>query len=46
MRNFAASAKKRGCRNVVLLGMGGSGFGPEVLRASLWRTKGKRTGKK
>jgi glucose-6-phosphate isomerase len=35
LRNFAASDKKRGCRDVVRLGMGGSSLGPEVLRASL-----------
>jgi hypothetical protein len=30
-----------------LLGrMGGSSFGLEALRTSLWRTKGKRIGKK
>lgn len=46
LKNFAASAKRRGCRDVVLLGMGGSSFGLEALRASLWRTKGKRIGKK
>ena len=43
---FAVSAKKRGIRDVVLLGMGGSSLGPEVLRASLRRTKGQRTSKK
>ena len=43
---FAVSAKKRGIRDVVLLGMGGSSLGPEVLRASLRRTKGNRTSKK
>ena len=34
LRTFATSAKKRGIRDVVLLGMGGSSLGPEVLRAS------------
>jgi glucose-6-phosphate isomerase/transaldolase/glucose-6-phosphate isomerase len=34
LRIFAMSAKKRGIRDVVLLGMGGSSLGPEVLRAS------------
>lgn len=34
LRALAASAKKRGFRDVVLLGMGGSSLGPEVLRAS------------
>ena len=46
LRTFAASARKRGIRDVVLLGMGGSSLGPEVLRASLRRTKGQRTSKK
>ena len=34
LRTFATLAKKRGIRDVVLLGMGGSSLGPEVLRAS------------
>ena len=34
LRTFATSAKKRGIRDVVLLGMGGSSLGPEVLRAT------------
>ena len=34
LRIFATSAKKRGIRDVVLLGMGGSSLGPEVVRAS------------
>jgi len=34
MRTFAASAKKRGIRDVVLLGMGGSSLGPEMLHVS------------
>jgi glucose-6-phosphate isomerase/transaldolase/glucose-6-phosphate isomerase len=34
LRTFAALAKKRAIRDVVLLGMGGSSLGPEVLRAS------------
>ena len=34
LRAFAASAKKRGIRDVVLLGMGGSSLGPEVLRTT------------
>ena len=34
LRTFATSARKRGIRDVVLLGMGGSSLGPEVLRAS------------
>jgi glucose-6-phosphate isomerase/transaldolase/glucose-6-phosphate isomerase len=46
LRTFAASAKKRGIRDVVLLGMGGSSLGQELLSASLRRTKCKRTSKK
>ncbi|MEK7235561.1 MAG: glucose-6-phosphate isomerase [Nitrospirota bacterium] len=34
LRAFANSVKDRGIRDVVLLGMGGSSLGPEVLRAS------------
>lgn len=34
LRTFASSVKDRGIRDVVLLGMGGSSLGPEVLRAS------------
>jgi len=34
LRTFATSAQKRGIRDVVLLGMGGSSLGPDVLRAS------------
>ena len=37
---FAASVKKRGIRDVVLLGMGGSSLGPEVLRASFGLSPG------
>jgi glucose-6-phosphate isomerase len=40
LRTFAASAKKRGIRDVVLLGMGGSSLGPEVLRASFGTSPG------
>ena len=40
LRTFAASAKKRGIRDVVLLGMGGSSLGPEVLRASFGSSNG------
>jgi glucose-6-phosphate isomerase/transaldolase/glucose-6-phosphate isomerase len=40
LRTFAASAKKRGIRDVVLLGMGGSSLGPEVLRASFGSSHG------
>ena len=32
LRAFAAAARAEGCRDVVLLGMGGSSLGPEVLR--------------
>jgi glucose-6-phosphate isomerase len=46
LRTFATSAKRHGIHDVVLLGMGGSSLGPEVLRASLRRTKGQRTSKK
>ena len=35
LRAFAVSAKKRGIRKVVLLGMGGSSLGLEVPRISL-----------
>ena len=37
---FAALAKKRGIRDVVLLGMGGSSLGPEVLRATFGSSNG------
>ncbi|HSF68665.1 MAG TPA: glucose-6-phosphate isomerase [Nitrospiraceae bacterium] len=40
LRIFAKSAKKRDIRDVVLLGMGGSSLGPEVLRASFGSLKG------
>ena len=40
LRTFATSAKKRGIRDVVLLGMGGSSLGPEVLRASFGSSSG------
>jgi glucose-6-phosphate isomerase/transaldolase/glucose-6-phosphate isomerase len=40
LRAFAASAKKRGIRDVVLLGMGGSSLGPEVLRSSFGSSNG------
>ena len=46
LRTLAVSAKKQGIRNVVLLGMGDSSLGSEVLRASLRRSKGQRTCKK
>jgi glucose-6-phosphate isomerase len=34
LRTFTTSAEKRGIRDVVLLGMGGSSLGPQVLRAT------------
>jgi glucose-6-phosphate isomerase len=40
LRIFAASAQKRGIRDVVLLGMGGSSLGPEVLRTSFGPARG------
>jgi glucose-6-phosphate isomerase len=40
LRAFAVSVKKRGIRDVVLLGMGGSSLGPEVLRASFGSSSG------
>src|SRR5262249_7808950 len=40
LQTFAASARKRGIRDVVLLGMGGSSLGPEVLRASFGPSRG------
>jgi glucose-6-phosphate isomerase len=40
LQTFAASAKKRGIRDVVLLGMGGSSLGPEVLRSSFGSSSG------
>ena len=40
LRTFAMLAKKRGIRDVVLLGMGGSSLGPEVLRASFGPSRG------
>ncbi len=40
MRTFASSVKNRGIRDVVLLGMGGSSLGPEVLRASFGSSRG------
>jgi len=40
LRTFAASAKKRGIHDVVLLGMGGSSLGPEVLRATFGSSNG------
>ena len=40
LRTFAASTKKRGIRDVVLLGMGGSSLGPEVFRTTFGSTRG------
>lgn len=40
LQTFAASAKKRGICDVVLLGMGGSSLGPEVLRSSFGSSSG------
>jgi glucose-6-phosphate isomerase/transaldolase/glucose-6-phosphate isomerase len=40
LRTFAASAKKPGISDVVLLGMGGSSLGPEVLRVSFGSSNG------
>jgi glucose-6-phosphate isomerase len=40
LRNFAASAKTRRIRDVVLLGMGGSSLGPEVLRTTFGSSRG------
>ena len=40
LRAFAMAAKKRGISDVVLLGMGGSSLGPEVLRASFGPSRG------
>jgi glucose-6-phosphate isomerase len=40
LRNFAASAKARRIRDVVLLGMGGSSLGPEVLRTTFGSSRG------
>jgi len=40
LRIFATLTKKRGIRDVVLLGMGGSSLGPEVLRASFGSLNG------
>jgi glucose-6-phosphate isomerase len=40
LQTFASSAKTRGIRDVVLLGMGGSSLGPEVLRTSFGSRNG------
>lgn len=40
LRTFATSAQKRGIRDVVLLGMGGSSLGPEVFRATFGPSRG------
>ncbi len=40
LRTFARSAKDSGYRDVVLLGMGGSSLGPEVLRCTFGSARG------
>ena len=40
LRNFAADVRKRGFTDVVLLGMGGSSLGPEVLGETFGRQAG------
>lgn len=40
LRAFATSVKKSGTKDIILLGMGGSSLGPEVLRASFGSTRG------
>jgi glucose-6-phosphate isomerase/transaldolase/glucose-6-phosphate isomerase len=40
LQTFATSVKKRGIRDVILLGMGGSSLGPEVLRTSFGPSRG------
>jgi glucose-6-phosphate isomerase/transaldolase/glucose-6-phosphate isomerase len=40
LTSFSRSIRDRGMRDVVLLGMGGSSLGPEVLRASFGSSKG------
>lgn len=40
LRTFATLAQKRGIRDVVLLGMGGSSLGPEVLRSTFGSSRG------
>jgi glucose-6-phosphate isomerase len=40
LMSFAKSIRDRGVRDVVLLGMGGSSLGPEVLRASFGSARG------
>lgn len=40
LRTLANAVKDRGIRDVVLLGMGGSSLGPEVLRASFGSSRG------
>lgn len=40
LRVFAESIRKAGFRHVVLLGMGGSSLGPEVLRSTFGSAKG------
>lgn len=40
LTSFAKSVRERSMKDVVLLGMGGSSLGPEVLRASFGSSKG------
>ncbi len=40
LTSFAKSVRERSIKDVVLLGMGGSSLGPEVLRASFGSSKG------
>ena len=40
LQSFAQTVRDRGIRDVVLLGMGGSSLGPEVLRASFGSSRG------
>ncbi len=40
LQNFAADVRKRGFTDVVLLGMGGSSLGPEVLSETIGRQAG------
>lgn len=40
LRAFAQSVRTAGCRHVVLLGMGGSSLGPEVLRCTFGSAQG------
>src|SRR5688572_3016284 len=40
LKTFATLTQKRGIRDVVLLGMGGSSLGPEVLRSTFGSSRG------